>query len=333
MSYNTINISADEAVAFVGDLHIDTATPASRADQSYIASCISKLTDVLETCKSNNVRAVFFAGDIFNRIQATHEAVNAAGEIFTRYKQSGINLYTILGNHDIIRNSYENFQRSPLQTLFTFGVIEHINAAQGIEIVCEGKTMRVSAVDYYEYPTPAETEHGRFNVLLAHQFYDTSELIAERKHNILPEDVANWHYDMMYLGHDHEEYNTVIESDCYIFRTGSLMRATLHKYNHTRKPKFLIIKNLNRLTETPLSELSTLAPIKHRPFDEVISMVSTAKKAANDISSLKEVLSGLASKLAANTETDTDRIYTVLMSDPELPVECRNLILKYMEEN
>ena len=84
-----LNINTDESIAFIGDLHGDSATPSSRID-NYMFTVIEKIKDI-HIVRSQSI----FVRDVFNRLR--HELTN---EVNTEMKDSGLGVF-IIGNHDI----------------------------------------------------------------------------------------------------------------------------------------------------------------------------------------------------------------------------------------
>lgn len=325
MNFYNLRVKEDESVAFILDLHMDSTTPSSRIDD-LSETLLDKMEDIREKCLENKVKHIFFAGDIFNRIACTHASVNLLGESFLRFKENGIQLYTILGNHDIVRNSLEAMEKSPIQTLFSFGVLEHINKDNRVAI---NSKILISPFDYTEVAEPVLDDYSTmYNVLLAHVFYNASELLADNRHNIKEEDIEKLGYDLMVLGHDHQEYPTIEVGNTTIVRCGAVLRGTAHNYNFTRKPKFVIWKNLNN----PSVENLEYIEIKHRDYRDIASEYVINKKQVGSYSGLQDVLSNLAEKLADSGESDADRILDIINTDKNLPAICRTLILKYLNE-
>lgn len=323
MNVIQMKLEPDETIAFLGDLHLDNRSVDSRVDD-LMQTAKDKLWDILGKCQERKVRALFLEGDVFNRIQVSHEAINEFGSIFMEFKNAGIRIFTILGNHDILRNAYDNFQKAPLQTMITFGIIEHIHLEN--RVLINGKVL-ITPVDYFEYPTKAEPKAG-CNILLAHMFYNQSAMMADERHNLSKEVVESLGYDFVFLGHDHEEYKMAQAGKSIVVRTGSLLRGTAHIYNFTRKPCFTVLTDLSDIRKETLERVE----ISHREFKEVASSYVLNKKSMSTITGLKDVLSNLAERLAEGTETESDRIFEILQTDDSLPAECRMLIMKYLSE-
>lgn len=322
LSMINVNLKDGEKIAFISDVHVDSKMPDSRIDD-IIETLKSKMLDIYDKCLYNNVKCVFFEGDVVNRIQCPFEPITMMAEILLKFKNSGIRCFSILGNHDIVRNSLENIEKSPIQILFTLGALEHINLENRIII---NNTLLITPVDYTEIPVVADKSYKQ-NILLAHMFYNASGFIADDRHNLKEEQVLQSGYDLIVLGHDHEDYEDVIVGGCKIVRHGSVLRGTSHNYNFSRKPNFVVIDDIGNVKNTVRR-----VEIKHRDYKDIASEYILNKKTFSSISSMQDVLSNLADKLTDTTETDSDRIYNIIVSDENLPSGSRDLLLKYISE-
>lgn len=324
MNVIQIQLNDGEKIGFSCDLHFDNRTPESRVDD-IMETARRKLEDMLKKCQERNVKHLFFEGDIVNRLQISFEAINTLGETFLAFKEAGIELYTICGNHDILRNSMERIERSPIQTLFTFGVIKHINASTRVII---NKRVMITPVDYTEYP-PIADDSASINILLAHMFYNASELIADDRHNLTKEAVRKLGYDLIVLGHDHEEYAIAQCGKTWIVRSGSIIRGTAHNYNFKREPKFIVLHDLDNICDDTIEKVV----LEHRPYEDVASSYVLNRKQMSSISGLQDVLSNLAEKLSESSAADGDRIWDIINTDPDLSSECRAVLMKYISES
>lgn len=324
MNVIQIQLNDGEKIAFCGDIHIDSRTPDSRIDDLF-ETAIEKMNDILKKCIEKNVKCMFFEGDIFNKIQVPHICVNMFGEVLLKFKEAGIQLFTICGNHDILRNSLENIERSPIQTLFTFGILNHINLDNRVII---NKRVLITPVDYTEYPPKAE-KSAPINILLAHMFYNASELLADERHNLSKKDVEDLGYDAIFLGHDHEEYPITKHGKSVIVRSGSVLRGTSHNYNFTREPGFVVLHDIDNICSDTIEKVG----IEHKRYEDIASSYVLNRKKLSSITGLSDVLSNLAEKLSEGSEADGDRIWDIINTDADLPADCRLLIMSYINEN
>lgn len=318
-----LNLRENEKIAFLNDLHVDSQSVESRIDD-LSQTVMDKMRDILKKCKERNVKVLFQAGDIFNRVSVTHGAVNMLGEVLSEFRESGIQIFAICGNHDIIRNNMDNIHRSPIQTLFTYGMVKHINI--DTRVIINNKIL-VTPVDYTEYPPEAD-KNAKINILLCHMFINASSFLADEKHNLTTKDLEKLHYDVVYAGHDHQEYPIMEIGGSIVIRNGSLLRGTSHDYNFTRQPNFIVLTDLDNINKDTIEKVI----VEHKPYQDVVSSYILNKKQEGSISGLKDVLSNLAEKLSMSSSEDHDRILEVIKSDPNLPNESRIQILNYINE-
>lgn len=320
-----INLKPNERIAFCCDIHFDNNAPVSRVDD--IQETIEKkMNDMYNKCIEHNVKHLFFEGDIFNRIQCSHEAVYRMGEILKNFIDKGIKLYTILGNHDILRNSLKDIERSPINLLFSFGLLEHINMHRPVVI---NKDILIVPVDYTE-EAPRAVSNFKVNILLAHAFYD-NYTFGGADHNIEKEWVETAGYNAIILGHDHEEHPITKVNKTYIIRSGSILRGTSNSYNFTRTPKFVILDDLYNINENTILNID----LWHKDYKDIASEYILNKKKLSSIKGLESVLndlSDLAERLTNEDGNNTDRIYEIIQTDTKLPSECRTMLMHYISE-
>lgn len=318
-----LNLKKDEKIAFLQDVHMDSSSVDSRIDDMS-QTAVDKLRDVLKKSQERNVKALFQAGDFFNKISVSHKAVNMLGEVLSEFKEAGIQVFAICGNHDIVRNNMDNIERSPIQTLFTYGMVKHINLETRVII---NKKVMITPVDYTEYPPEAD-KNATYNILLCHMFVNTSSFIADDRHNLRTEDLQKMKYDVVFAGHDHEEYPMMEIGGSIVIRNGALLRGTAHNYNFTRKPNFIVFQDLDNINKDTIEKVE----IAHKPYQDVVSNYILNKKQEGSMTGLKDVLSNLAEKLSMSSSEDHDRILEVIKTDPNLPNDSRIQILNYINE-
>lgn len=318
-----LQLNPEEKIGFVSDLHLDSLQPPSRIDD-LLQTTLDKVEDILNKCKERNVRALFWEGDIVNRVGIPFAPVNAFMELLIKFRDGGIQNFAICGNHDIMRNSMDYLDRSPVQTLFASGLMKHINLENRVII---NKSVMITPVDYTEYP-PAADSNATYNLLLCHMFVNASEFMSDEKHNLRTEDILQLGYDVIIAGHDHAKYPTMKIGKSLIYRHGSVLRGTAHDYNFEREPCFLVFNDLSNICESTIEEVI----IEHKPYQDIASNYVLNKKQVGSISGLKDLLSNLAEKLSMSSDSDGDRILEIIKTDPELPNESRLQLLNYITE-
>ena len=330
MSAIQISVTGKEKIAFVGDVHFDTSTPSSRLDD-YMKTCCEKIKAIGSICKTEQVSYLFFAGDIFNRIQCSHECVNRAGEALLFIKAQRVRLFSICGNHDLFRNSLVKLPQSPIETLFRFGVLEHVCSDTPVEFYLAGTQdknplLKVSACDYPE-EIPMSDRGFKSNVLLAHRFFDKEAFLCGDDENITRDKMSRYGFDMAFLGHDHEEYPNVMCGKTLVVRRGSLLRGTAHDYNFIRKPGFIIMDDMAK----PRDVRKILIP--YLPYRDIVSQAVLNKKTSSSQNVNKQVLQDLAAKLSAKHDADKeeeDMVLKMVQTDTSIPDACRMILLDYI---
>lgn len=317
-----IQLNHNESIAVIGDLHFDNNNVSSRIDNLMYTTC-DKLDYILKKCIENNVKIVLFQGDVLNRVQVSHEAINLLGKYLLKFKNKGMRLFTIIGNHDMYRNNIDYMVKTPLQTLFTFNILEHINLNTRIVI---NKNILLTPVDYIQYP-PCANKNYAINILLAHMFFNKTEFIADKNHNLSINDVKKLNYDFIFLGHDHEEYKPIKVKNSYIYRQGSVLRGTSHNYNFKRNPCFLILSDLINFNANKIKRIS----IKVQPYKDVISSYIENKKNIQQYNKYTNLLY-LATKLTINHNNNYDNILKEIKTTDKINPESKNLLLNLINE-
>lgn len=321
MKIDIINLTLkdDECIAFCGDIHADSCTPSSRIDD-YPKTVLFKLNDLREKCIQNNVKALFLLGDVFNRIQVTNEMINLTGREFMRFKDDGIKVFTIFGNHDFSRNNLENIIKSPLSLLCDFGIITHINSKK--RVVINKKTL-ITPLDYTESVIKAY-DKAPYNILVAHMFYSNKH--ADKKANIESNDVKNLGYNAIVLGHDHILYPIINVDGTDIIRGGALTRGTSHNYNFDRKVGFYILRKPWEYNTSNWEFIN----IKIKPMKDIVSNTVINKKF--ELSDLSEMVSDLVDRIISDSGVQYDGILGRVKNDKNLPDDVRDLLLRYFSD-
>ena len=197
---------------FVGDVHLQEQSPISRKD-SYPTSILNKLQEIGKLVKENNIDAVIFSGDIFSTPAITLKYFKRCVKAF---RDIPCPCYSIIGNHDIPRNNLDLMEDSPLDLLFSVGVLNHLDS-----LGFEGDVV-VRGIDYTKDLVKPEYEN-MYNILVAHRYFDTPIYGPD---SISKEDLESLNYNMIFLGHAHDEYEDQTMGKTLLYRIGSLSRGT-----------------------------------------------------------------------------------------------------------
>ena len=313
-----INESKYPKIAVVGDLHLNHTTPKSRIDD-FPSTTIDKLESLRLLLVNNGINYLIFLGDIFHKPSQSIPYLNRLIAKFNDFKNSGINIYSIIGNHDISFDRLDTLLNSSLNILYS----TVFNHQQTLSIPYLNSNVVFNLVDFYN-PITKQLDPTNINILCAHMFYNSSLTDLD---NITPEQVKSLGYNYMFLGHDHVPYpvEEVVSSKSitYIYRPGSFMRGTSHHYNLTRDvytdvvsldPKGIRVDRLVVPTK-PASEVFTF-----QSLNETKSMLDTL---------LKSKVTTLISEIYNTTDSNMS-IYDLLNST-DIPSSVRNTIVRYLK--
>ena len=224
-----ITIKSD-SITHVGDIHCNSVTPRSRLDDFSVTS-LSKLRQVKDICIKNEYKLVIISGDTFHRNKQPVSYLNAVKRVFKEIKDSGIIVYVICGNHDLLYDKMENLDRSPLGNLLLAGDLIRpldellVKTSQGFDIYIKG-------FDFPDEISPVNTKIDcNLSMCVAHKFFNGAYGVD----NLTTEDVNGLGYGVYALGHDHISYEPVRTEKSLVVRPGSLLRGTSHDYNLTRE--------------------------------------------------------------------------------------------------
>lgn len=210
-------------VMFIGDLHISDKAPRSRKeeDEQYRQLILDKLGFCYDYCsvKVNNVKYVIILGDVFNSsINIYPPYLTQVYKLLQKFKDSGIKVYSIIGNHDMYYQNDSEFDKTTLYQAFSLGLIEHLDTLQLHDTIITG-------VDYGK-PIPKIKEPINKNILVGHCFYENSLFTGNDNTNLTDEQCKELGYNVYVLGHDHTYYPTIDTGEYRVVRPGSLMRGT-----------------------------------------------------------------------------------------------------------
>lgn len=279
---------------FVGDLHLHDVNPRSRID-NYSQAILDKLIDVFNKAKENDIKAIFFLGDIFHKPSGL--STRYINNVIGTFQQSPCPCYTIIGNHDIPFNRVEDVDNTSLGILFKAKVLKHLNEyeiAPGIKVFGYDYNTDIT---YIEKPTDC-----RLGICLSHSYgEDVSFGDAEGKAEYFKWSKPNNNpFDVYVLGHDHSFHETMdIYTNSILFRFGALSRVTSAVSDIQREITILELD----INESDYTFNFNNVKINYTPAIECFSQQSLDKplnKQADLSGSLEEVLSELNFSIQSN---------------------------------
>jgi hypothetical protein len=163
----------------VGDVHLSDRPPSIRTDD-YTNDIFAKLLFIGEKAKDLQCDAIALLGDVFHikaPSRTSHALVQQAVEVF---KDSGLPVIVVPGNHDMSNDRIESLSKQPLGTLCK---------ADGIDMLMGGhETLPVFAIPYlHDWP-------GQLKVWM-------SKFEKWRDEKKFSKDSTDWHFNPLVITH------------------------------------------------------------------------------------------------------------------------------------
>jgi DNA repair exonuclease SbcCD nuclease subunit len=299
-------------IYFVGDVHLQEQSPISRKD-SYPTSILNKLSEIGNLVKENNIDAVIFSGDIFSTSAITLKYFKRCVKAF---RDIPCPCYSIVGNHDIPRNNLDLMEDSPLDLLFSVGVLNHLDTLTYDDVFIKGIDYTkdlVSSTNALVNMTKDLVKNYDYSILVAHRYFNTPMFGVD---NITPEELENLNYNMVFLGHAHDEYEDLKVGNTLLFRIGSLSRGTKANSQLYRENIYVLEfdTQTKQYTRVKVPCLPTNEAFKDRVF----------------IEKQEEIQKNLDEVLIKFEYNQDESIYDY-MDKIEMEEEIRNLITSYLE--
>lgn len=255
-----------------GDWHIQMENPSSRIDD-YKLALDNKTDQLLSWCLKYNAD-LLMPGDMFSKIQTDNEFIIWNLKLLKKFRDNGISVIAVFGNHDVYRTQAELENRTPLKIMEEAGLVKVLR--RGNRLIYNN--LVVSGFGYYDEITEAEKNiPNKKYMAVIHKFYQQSQY---KEFNMSYNKLVELGYDFALMGHDHIAYEDDVRPYCTVFRPGALMRGTVHDYNFTRGV-FATLLN----TENFKSETLTL---KVRPITEVMAETKVIEKIERQEITFKE---------------------------------------------
>lgn len=210
-------------IGIVGDVHLSEQTPRSwKADYPTVT-----LNELVTVMGMTDVTIVL--GDLLHRPVISEQYKI---EVSRRLQETGKKLYTIWGNHDVEGLNLLSADRTSLNLLHEFGVIEilenrHVFGGVVFDVL---KLQKVPEILKYV----GEVD----SVLLGHYFFEES---SDPEFSLNRGEVFTSGYKYVFLGHEHEPKPDIEGNGTTLIRQGSLCRNSAHDYNMNRIPVITVL--------------------------------------------------------------------------------------------
>lgn len=255
-----------DTLTFIGDLHLNSATPRSRLDD-YSQTSLYKLEQIRDIAITKGYKHLVLLGDIFHKNQQPISYLNQVLLAFKDWHRSGLKVYAIVGNHDISHERMDQLRKSALDTLFTS---EFLTPLDRLDLhTSAGNQVTVKGFHYTQAIEPASVyeDLAETSICVAHRFYQYQHSDA----SLSSEQVEKLGYTFYLLGHDHVPYDPVKVGSSYVVRPGSITRGTSHQYNLDRGVQIVTLRFGGLLGDPKISMVKDALKVK--PAEEVFSSV------------------------------------------------------------
>lgn len=269
---------------FVGDLHLTDVNPKSRIDD-YPSSILNKLTSIFTKAREEDVKAIFFLGDVFHKPGGlSTRYLNRVIEVF---QKSPCPCYTIIGNHDIPYNRLEDVDNTSLGILFKSKALLHLDKYD------INDKIGVYGYDYGIDISQLEKPDKDVAICLSHSYGEDVSFGSSDKPEFFKWSSLNLNpFNYYVLGHDHSYHKPMtVFLDSTLYRVGALSRQTSAVTDTKRIPKIL------RMVVDGDRVLFEEIEVEHLPAEQCFNTHALNKDNKVDTidfsSSLEEVLSNL----------------------------------------
>lgn len=234
---------------FVGDLHLRGTNPRNRIDD-YKEAAKQKLKEVFKIAVDNAADAILQPGDIFDRPEVGIAVLLEFAEVL---KESPVNIYCTLGNHDIYGYNVDSYYRTSLRllemlvpqlTVIRSASDKPIYLAKGhykvyLTATPYSKDMDINGYGYgpdVDYP-----EGNHIGVHIAHGMLLDHRPPFDRYSDLYKVDTTA---DIILTGHDHLGYGIYHRSadDKLFINPGSLLRMSASVNEMERQIRVALIK-------------------------------------------------------------------------------------------
>lgn len=293
-------------ILLVGDIHISDKPPSSATD-TYTDDIIAMLRWIGEEAQRRGVTTIVWAGDIFHFKQpsrTSHSTVLKMLGVVQYYRELGIELWIVIGNHDISNDVLETvYDKQPLGVLLHGGANELSGWHPTLPLLGvpwqqrwhhEGVVAEAFAEWRDDRTVPRRQEHS---LAVTHAPIippaDDKELYETLSVDEIAESMA--HAGYLYYGHIHEDHGIWEHGGVTFANMGALSRGSLTEYNVNREIKIASWTPEDGFTEVP---------VPHKPASEVLRIKEVLEKKEEKLS-LDQFLSEVGSSTLDISTTES----------------------------
>ena len=225
----------------LGDCHFMYRSPRGRTDNIFETQ-LDKLDQVLEI---GNVKGSILlqVGDLFHRPRTPDIVKSGILKLLCEY---GVQILTVLGQHDTYHHSLQSFERTPTNVLVKAGFAELLVPDKPIIVgEEEGNVVEIYGASYGQEPVkPGNSSNTK--ILVAHVSVGDKQLFPG--HELMPPNAYARKYpwfDFILLGDYHYPFYSEYK-DTIIVNVGAMTRLTTKKQDQELKPQVGIYDSCDR---------------------------------------------------------------------------------------
>lgn len=231
---------------YLTDTHIRGTCPKNRKDD-FVQTLETKLTEIIQIIKEQNVDYVIHGGDLFDRPDISISVVSKFAKILKNIK---VPFYIVSGNHDIFGHNPDTINRTILGLLDDLDFINVINKNIKIFLEKDNIKLQLTGQPYiYDIDDPLNKNNYILNdvaddvdyaIHVVHGMLLDKPFVKGIPYTLI-EDIKDTLADITLSGHYHSGFKTTIFDNKYFINPGSLVRITNSLREIDRIPQVVII--------------------------------------------------------------------------------------------
>jgi DNA repair exonuclease SbcCD nuclease subunit len=230
------------------DIHISDVNPSSRTG-SYRDDILAKLEMIGKLGKKVGVDFFVCAGDVYNLkapMRNSHQLNNKLIDVFREFPAP---VLMIEGNHDLTKDSYENFDKQPISVLYKSKAVTRLTGKE-IEVLSKDKkaSIMVRGFPFVEEPDlsdldkyPTANKEADFTACALHLYATPGGGNLFKTKLFSYEEVSQLEDDIFVFGHYHVDQGVEKISNQSFINVGAVSRGSLSHDNVTRTPKVCLV--------------------------------------------------------------------------------------------
>ncbi len=218
-------------ILFATDLHFRASKPISRLDTNFFATQLAKLDEIRQIAIDEKVDLVLLGGDIFDRPDVPHSVVIKVMRAFRRFRDAGLDVDSIVGNHDVYGYTSSTEDASAIGALFESGVVRKLSVMMypGVSIY---------AMHAYDDTVWTVPEGPGVRILVAHKML-TNIPIPGADALLIKNVDKQTNADIVLSGDIHTPHMEHTDADHWFVNPGSMTRMSIA--DRDRQPQVAII--------------------------------------------------------------------------------------------